>query len=114
MKRFLTATLACLAIPAAAHAATLDIAPDGAAFWNGLTIASGNVRDASLCDVVAPCPTYTLKLESSGARLRVGLDTPMRDDTFHFDVIDASGAVVGGATNSNQFDVEAFIEKPKA
>ena len=115
MKRFLTACLGALfVLPAAAQAAPLDILPDGDAFWNGVTIASGNVRDASLCDVVAPCPTYTLKLESAGARLRVGLDTPMRDDTFHFDVLDATGAVIGGATNSNQFDVEAFIEKPKA
>jgi hypothetical protein len=111
MPRILPVALAALAFPATAHAETL--AAGQAAFWNGPTIASGNVRDASLCGTAAPCPTYALKVTQPGARLRVALDTPMRDDTFHFDVIDPSGAVAGGATNSNQFDAEAFVKDPK-
>jgi hypothetical protein len=106
------AALAALSLPAVAHAETL--AAGQSDFWDGPTIASGNVQDPSLCGTAAgPCETYTLKLTQPGARLRVALDTPMRTNTFHVDVLDPGGAVAGSAANSNQFDAEAFIKDPK-
>src|SRR5205807_6647430 len=120
MPRILAAAVLAALLLAAPALADDPPAPPGAglgagqfAFWQGPTISSGDVQDPSLCDVAAPCPTYALKLTAPGARLRVALDSPSRDNTFHFDVIDPSGAVAAGATNSNQFDAEAFIADPK-
>ena len=111
--------LGALAAPAAAHTADATVPPPAgllageSAFWSGPTIASGRVRDASLCGAAAECPTFPLRLREGGKRLRVAIDTPMRDDTFRVEVLDPSGAVAGTATNSNQFNAEAFIADPK-
>src|SRR4051794_36627610 len=84
-----------LAAPAPASAAAGALKPGKATFWQGPTVASGNVEDPSLCGTPAgDCQTYTLRLAATGARLRVALDTPMRSDSFRFDLIDPSGASV--------------------
>jgi hypothetical protein len=44
----------------------------------------------------------------------VAIDTPSREDSFAFDVIDPSGAVAASASNSNQFNAEAFVARPAA
>jgi Lysyl oxidase len=84
-------------------------------FWNGPTVASGNVRDPSLCDTPAgPCFTYKLHVADPGARLRVAIDIPMRDDTFELDLLDPAGEQVASAATDNAFDAEAFAADPKA
>jgi hypothetical protein len=102
------------AAPADAAAAPIDLPLGGTAFWDGPTIASGDVPDPSLCGVAGPCPTYGLRLADGGARLRVALDTPSRDNSFEFQLIDPSGTVAASETLSNQFDGEAFVTKPAA
>src|SRR5207245_10705326 len=85
-----------------------------ASVWGGPTVASGDVQDPSLCGTAAgSCQTYTIRLNQPGARLRVALDTPMRSNTFQFDVIDPAGHTAASATNSNAFDAEAFALAPK-
>src|SRR5437763_8974532 len=52
-----------------------------ATFWNGPTVASGNVQDPGFCGTAAgACQTYSLRLNEAGERLRVALDTPMRSN----------------------------------
>ena len=88
--------------------------PGDAVFWKGGFVADGTVRADALCDIAGPCFTYPLELAAPGARLRVGIDTPQREDTFRVDVIDPEGAVVATTTNNNQFNAEAFLDDPGA
>jgi hypothetical protein len=83
-------------------------------FWDGDTVASGEVKDASLCGVAGPCYTYPLDLPTGGARLRVALDTPERTNTFNVDLIDPSGSVATSFGTSNSFDAEGFVMHPAA
>lgn len=61
-----------------------------------------------------PCFRYDLTTASAGARLRIGFDTPMRDDGFEITVRDAAGGVIGRATNGNKYSVELFVLNPPA
>jgi len=81
-------------------------------FWLGGQIVEGNVQDASLCDVTAPCPTWAVRLADRGHRLRVAIDTPSREDSFGVEVLDAAGTVVASGNASNQFNGEAFVKDP--
>src|SRR3954471_5489197 len=112
MRIRLLVVLLMLAFPASAGAVTLD--PGAARFWIGGVIDSGDVPASALCDVVAACPTWTVQLPQGGARLRVGIDTPHRTDSFALEVLDPSGAVASSAALSNQFDTEAFVKDPAA
>ena len=87
---------------------------DQSVFWNGAFVDSGNVEDPALCDKPTPCPTYPLVLAEPGARLRVAIDTPSREDGFAVDVIDPKGVTRATTSNANQFNAEAFVEKPQA
>jgi hypothetical protein len=84
----------------------------GGVFWDGTTVASGDVPDPSLCGTAGPCFTYHLHLPGPGARLRVAIDIPMRDDTFELDLLDPSGKQVASTQTSNAFDAEAFVTDP--
>ena len=85
---------------------------DQAAFWPGGTL-SGQVRDAALCGtVVGQCTSFKLNVAHGGARLRVGIDTPERTNTFVVEVFDGSGVSFGSTTNSNQFNSEVLVVKP--
>ncbi len=88
--------------------------PDDGVFWNGAFVESGTVVDASLCDVLGPCFEYPLELAASGARLRVAIDTPSREDTFVVQILDPAGAVVASTSNQNQFNAEVFLAEPAA
>jgi hypothetical protein len=46
--------------------------------------------------------------------LRVGIDVPMRDDEFRVEVLDPSGNRAAQTRNSNQYNSEVRIGKPKA
>lgn len=83
------------------HAAPRSLEAGQSAFWRGGFVASGS----------APF-TYALYLAEPGARLRVALDTPSREDTFTLEVIDPTGAVAESAENSNQFNAEVFVLDP--
>jgi hypothetical protein len=88
------------------------LALDEAVFWPGGTL-SGRVPDSALCDTpLGACTTFKLNIAHGGARLRVGLDTPERSNTFVVEVLDGSGAEVGSAATSNQFNTEALILAP--
>ena len=84
---------------------------DQAVFWDGGTL-DGNVQDAALCGVAGPCPTYALSVVHGGARLRVGIDSPVRSNTFAVEILDADGAVLASEENSNQFNSEAMLLQP--
>ncbi len=109
--------------PAAPRSSTTDTAPPAATdaplgvgafrFWKGVTVASGDVPDPSLCGVSRPCYSWPLNVGAGGDRLRVALDTPMRSNTFELDVVAPDGKVAA-VKNDNMFDVEAYIPKPAA
>ena len=110
------ALLLLLAAPAAGEAppgAPLELGLGQARFWYGGQIESGEVPDAALCDVIAPCPSFELLLPGGGHRLRVAYDTPSREDSFRLDLVAPDGTVTS-ATGSNVFNAEAFVEEPAA
>jgi hypothetical protein len=88
-----------------------------AAFWMGGYVAdrvvTSQVPTEQAC-ALTHCFTYRLALTRPATRLRVGLETPSRESSFTVEVKNAAGTVVGSATNSNRFDIEAFIAKPAA
>jgi diguanylate cyclase (GGDEF)-like protein len=88
--------------------------PGDTVFWAGAFVADGAVRSDALCDIAGPCFEYPLEVRSGGARLRVAIDTPSREDTFRVDVVDPSGAVAASTSNGNQFNAEAFVVAPVA
>jgi hypothetical protein len=60
------------------------------------------------------CFSWKLQLTAPATRLRVAIDTPSRESSFTVEVIDPAGATAGSATNSNRFNIEAFVAAPKA
>ena len=58
-----------------------------------------------------PCFVFTLETTQAAARLRVGLDTPMRDDGFEVVVTPPTGEPVR-ATNGNQYSIELYVLDP--
>jgi len=139
MRHLLPSTLLIIALaPAGAHAAAWPAAgaeiltpqsqpADGPApsaadnalgtgdarFWQGPTVADGEVRDPSLCGTAAgPCFSWPLTVATGGGRLRVAIDTPMRSNTFDLELVDPSGATAGSAATSNAFDAEIFVDHP--
>lgn len=96
----------------AASTSSGGLHPGDMAFWDGGFVEAGNVRSADLCGVAGPCFEFPLVLQAGGARLRVAIDTPSREDTFKIEVIGPDGAVVASTTNGNQFNAEAFAAEP--
>jgi hypothetical protein len=84
-------------------------------FWQGGYVAghvvTTQVPTSTACAIVH-CWTWKLVLTQPATRLRVALDTPSRESSFTVEVVDAAGTTVGTATNSNRFNIEAFIPKP--
>lgn len=107
-----TTTAKLAAVRETAHADGV-LERDEAWFWDGETL-DGQVPSAALCDTIERCPVYTLTLAEGGVRLRVGIDTPERTDTFVVDVIDPDGNVAGSDSTSNQFNSEVLVEQPVA
>jgi hypothetical protein len=120
-KPALVAVLTLVLALALASSAVAEAPPNGpiplgvgdSHFWLGGQIASGDVADPSLCDVVAPCPTFELQLAGGGTRLRVAYDTPERTNSFELELTSPSGEVTK-VDGSNVFDAEAFVAKPAA
>ena len=104
--------LAVGVVPARGTETGVPLAVGQAMFWKGGYVTSGMVQDSSMCG--SDCPTWKLNVAPGGERLRVALDTPSREDTFGVELIDPSGSVVSSAATNNQFDAEAFAEKPTA
>ncbi|MEK6805027.1 MAG: lysyl oxidase family protein [Pseudomonadota bacterium] len=110
----------CLALtlttaPAQAHSRSAPkslLSLDDSTFWDGGTILTTKVPDPELCGVLAPCPEFELNIVGGARRLRVGIDTPERSDTFAIELINPSGTVVATETNSNQFNSEAMVLDP--
>jgi hypothetical protein len=107
-----------LLFPAAAAAESPPTAPiplgaGDSRFWLGGQIESGDLPDASLCDIAAPCPTFKLLVGAGGRRLRVAYDTPARTNSFELDLVAPDGTVTA-QQGSNVFDAEAFVDKPAA
>jgi hypothetical protein len=108
------AFLVLVPVDAAPAAPTpLRVAPGAPVFWQHPLAITGDVADAASC-TPDTCPTWTLEVAGGGHELRVGVDTPSREDGFRVEVLDPSGAVAGSATASNQFDDEAFVADPAA
>src|SRR5438132_11250510 len=89
-------------------------------FWrggqvDGLTERATGGAPASGAECPAgPCFAYEVKLAEAGARLRVAIDVPQRDDSFLLTVTDPSGALAAETINTNAFDAEAFVQHPAA
>lgn len=86
-------------------------------FWTGGYVADRVVTRSlptSVACQVTHCFTWKLQLTSPSERLRVGIDTPARETSFTVEVLDPAGAIAAAATNSNRFNIEAFVAKPKA
>jgi hypothetical protein len=105
--------VACsLAAAGTASAGELAIGAGESVFWNGEMVENADVPSAGGCGTVGPCFTYPLSLTGTGARLRIAIDTPSREDSFLVELIDPDGAVAASAQNSNQFNEEAFVADP--
>lgn len=91
-----------------------SLAPGRSVFWNGAYVARAEVADAQTCGIAGPCFEYRLGISGRGSTLRVAIDTPSREDTFSLTLIDPTGAEAASATNDNQFNAEAFIDRPRA
>ena len=100
-------------VPVSAAAPTLQVAAGRPAFATHPTALTGDVADAAACTPEL-CPTWSLEVPSGGTQLRVGVDTPSREDGFEVQVLDPAGEVAASATASNQFDDEAFVDAPVA
>lgn len=108
------------AVPAPTHVGAL--APGASVFWNGgyvgeavhhaLPSAPSNAA-IDRCALVDPCFAYTLDVAAGATSLRVGLDTPSRDDGFEMTITPPSGSVVR-RTNSNAYSMESFVTPPPA
>lgn len=88
-----------------------------ATFWMGGYVADRVVTTRLPTDQacqVTHCFSYRVQLTQPATRLRVGLDTPSRESSFTLEVRDSSGALKGSATNSNRFNIEAFVPAPAA
>jgi hypothetical protein len=90
-----------IALPAVATSPVRPLSLDTAQFWDGGFVVDGSTPFE-----------YPLDVQAGGARLRVAIDTPSREDSFVLDVVDPSGAVKATAENSNQFNAEAFVAEP--
>jgi len=86
------------------------------AFWPGAYVGDRVVSrlPAEQACAVTTCWTFPLDVKAGGHRLRVAIDTPSREDSFEVQVLDPSGTVQASATNSNRFNIEAFVAKPQA
>lgn len=105
-------------VPTPTHLGSL--ASDGTLFWDGGYVGDGQLHslpaapsNAAIdrCARVDPCFAWTLDIVSGGASLRVGLDTPARDDGFEMTITSPSGSTVR-RTNSNAYSMEAFVTPP--
>ena len=86
---------------------------DEAWFWHQSRTFDGSVPESTAC-TEETCETYTLNLESGGARLRVGIATPERTDTFAVEIYDSAGTLRGADSTNNQFNSEALVDQPEA
>jgi hypothetical protein len=87
--------------------------PGRAVFWNGAYVAEAEVSDPAACGYAGPCFDYRLGIGGRASRLRVAIDTPSREDTFRFILLDPDGAEAASASNDNQFNAEAFVQRPR-
>lgn len=97
-----------------------SLGADGSVFWDGGYVASSPTHSLPLvpsndrvdrCALVDPCFRYRLETTAPGAVLRIGVDTPMRDDGFEITVTSPAG-VVSRRANSNQYSTEILIASP--
>lgn len=86
---------------------------DEAYFWHQSRTFDGSVPNRAACTPES-CEEYTLQVESGAARLRVGIATAERTDTFAVELYDPQGTLVASDTTANQFNSEASVEAPAA
>lgn len=116
-----SAAAASTAAPAATPTHVGTLGPDDSVFWEGGDVGYSPVYSAPAMTSNAtlnrcaladhPCFRYTLTLSGTGERLRVGLDTPARDDGFEVTVT-APGGQSSRFINSNRYSNEIFIGTP--
>lgn len=102
-----------LAAPKAKHVGTMRRGE--AVFWNG-----GLAPGYASVPLIGPepceaehCWEYALTLEERGDKLKVGIDVPMRDDRFDFEVLGPGGRSEGRMGNENQYNAEIVVHKPR-
>jgi hypothetical protein len=112
-------------VPAGARAdsATIDLGAlhaDDAVFWDDGYVASDPLygvpaapspNGVDRCLVQSVCFRFSLDVLDQAEALRVGFDTPMRDDNFEIIVTDPNG-VATRATNPNSYSVELLFAHP--
>ncbi len=82
---------------------------DEAYFWHQSRTFDGRANSCS----DDSCETYTLDIVPGGARLRVGIATPERTDTFAVEIYDPAGELRASDNTSNQFNSEAQVSDPE-
>jgi hypothetical protein len=97
----LVATGSLFATSVNAGPAVRALPVDSALFWDGGFVESGTDPFE-----------FPLDVAPGGARLRVAIDTPSREDTFTVELVSPGGSVAATAENANQFNDEAFAPKP--
>ncbi|MGJ8669017.1 MAG: lysyl oxidase family protein [Oceanococcus sp.] len=81
-------------------------------FWHQSRTFDGQVADSAAC-TANNCEEYSIEIESGAKRLRVGIATPERTDTFAVEIYDPSGTLRGSDSTSNQFNSEATVDDPE-
>ncbi len=89
------------------------LAVEEAWFWHQSRTFDGEVPSSAAC-TEQTCETYQIEIEPGGERLRVGIATPERTDTFAVEIYDPAGQLRGSDTTSNQFNSEAIADAPEA
>ncbi|HVL90737.1 MAG TPA: PPC domain-containing protein, partial [Actinomycetota bacterium] len=126
--RLLAAVLLVATLPAIAPAAPKapvhvgSLTMEAATFWDGGHVGSDptyslpftGVPFPDRCASVDPCFVYTFDVTATSptARLRVGLDTPARDDGFEMTLISPAN-VAASRQNSNSYSMELFANAPE-
>lgn len=86
------------------------------AFWDGETVGGAFYGPPDQACDPERCWEYRVAL-GRGARLRVAIDIPMRDDGFVLEVVDPRGDVVASGTNDydlvDTYNVEVFVVDPE-
>ncbi|MFQ3199401.1 MAG: hypothetical protein ACI9SK_000108 [Zhongshania sp.] len=87
------------------------LAADEAVFWQGTETLDGTVADAACTESI--CPEYLIELTETGARLRVGISTPVRTNALTVEIFNPAGNLVASDETTNQFNSEALVEDPE-
>ncbi|MGB1556430.1 MAG: PPC domain-containing protein, partial [Oceanococcaceae bacterium] len=86
---------------------------DEAYFWPQSGTYDGMVSSSAACTEQS-CARTSIDISSGAARLRVGIATPERTDTFALEIYGPDGSLRASDATNNQFNSEAMVDAPEA